>query len=161
MASDMFLKLSGIKGESADDRHRDEIEVLALNWGVSNPGTMAHGGGAGAGKATFSDFQISKRVDRASPTLLKMCATQARIEEGMLAVRKAGRGAQDYMIITMKEVIITSVSLAGTQGDSADLTEAVTLQFAKVELEYKPQKPDGSLDAAIAFKYDIRAHREG
>ena len=119
-------------GESADDRHRDEIEVLALNWGVSNPGTMAHGGGAGAGKATFSDFQISKRVDRASPTLLKMCATQARIEEGMLAVRKAGRGAQDYMIITMKEVIITSVSLAGTQGDSADLTEAVTLQFAKV-----------------------------
>ena len=87
--------------------------MLALNWGVSNPGTMAHGGGAGAGKATFSDFQISKRVDRASPTLLKMCATQARIEEGM---RKAGRGAQDYMIITMKEVIITSVRSLAPRG---------------------------------------------
>jgi type VI secretion system secreted protein Hcp len=99
---------------------------------------MAHGGGAGAGKATFSDFQITKRVDKASPTLLKMCATQGRLEEGTLSVRKAARRAQDYLIITMKQVIITSVSLGGSQGDSSDLTEAATLHFAKVELEYKP-----------------------
>lgn len=161
MASDMFLKLSGIQGESADDKHKDEIEVLSLNWGVSNPGTMGHGGGAGAGKATFSDFQVTKRVDKASPALLKMCAMQQRLEEGTLAVRKAGRHAQDYLIIRMKDVIITSVSLGGANAESSDLTEAASLQFAKVELEYKPQRADGSLDAAILFKYDIKANREG
>jgi type VI secretion system secreted protein Hcp len=161
MAFDMFLKLSGIKGESTDDQHKDEIEVLALSWSVSNPGTMAHGGGAGSGKATFSDFQITKRVDKASPNLLKMCATQGRLEEGTLAVRKAGRSPQDYLIITMKDVIITSVSLGGTDEDGSNLTEAATLQFAKVEFEYKPQKPDGSLDAGIQFTYDIKANKEG
>jgi type VI secretion system secreted protein Hcp len=161
MAFDMFLKLSDIKGESADDQHKEEIEVLALNWSVSNPGTMAHGGGAGSGKATFSDFQITKRVDKASPALLKMCATQGRLEEGTLAVRKAGRSPQDYLIIKMRDVIITSVSLGGTSGDSSNLTEAVTLQFAKVEFEYKPQRPDGSLDAGIQFTYDINANKEG
>lgn len=161
MASDIFLKLSGIKGESADDQHRDEIEVLALSWSVSNPGTMAHAGGAGAGQATFSDFQITKRVDKASPVLLKMCATQGRLEEGMLAVRKAGRGAQDYLVISMEDVIITSVSLGGASGASSDLTETATLQFAKVDLEYKPQRPDGALDAGIHFTYDIKANREG
>lgn len=158
---DIFLKLSGIKGESADDRHKDEIEVLALGWSVSNPGTMAHGGGAGSGKATFSDFQITKRVDKASPILLKLCATQGHLEEGTLAVRKAGRNPQDYLIIRMKDVIITSVSLSGTSGESSNLTEAVTLQLAKVELEYKPQRPDGSLDAGTQFNWDIKANREG
>ena len=161
MASDMFLKLSGIKGESARRPAQRRDRSARTQLGRQQPGHDGSRGRRWRRQGDLSDFQISKRVDRASPTLLKMCATQARIEEGMLAVRKAGRGAQDYMIITMKEVIITSVSLAGTQGDSADLTEAVTLQFAKVETEYKPQKPDGSLDAAIAFKYDIRANREG
>ena len=39
--------------------------------------------------------------------------------------------------------------------------ESVALQFAKVDLEYKPQKPDGSLDAGVHFKYDIKGNKEG
>jgi type VI secretion system secreted protein Hcp len=37
----------------------------------------------------------------------------------------------------------------------------VTLSFAKVDFEYKPQKPDGSLDAGIQFKYDLKANKQG
>ena len=37
----------------------------------------------------------------------------------------------------------------------------MSLAFAKVDLEYKPQKPDGSLDAGIHFKYDIKAQQGG
>jgi type VI secretion system secreted protein Hcp len=36
----------------------------------------------------------------------------------------------------------------------------VSLAFAKAELEYKPQKADGSLDAGVFFKYDIKANKE-
>ena len=35
------------------------------------------------------------------------------------------------------------------------------LAFAKVDLEYKPQKPDGSLDVGVHFRYDVKAQREG
>ena len=36
MASDIFAKIGDIKGESADAKHKDEIEVLSFSWGVTN-----------------------------------------------------------------------------------------------------------------------------
>ena len=39
--------------------------------------------------------------------------------------------------------------------------ETVSLAFAKVDFEYKPQKADGSLDAGIHFKYDIKSNKVG
>jgi type VI secretion system secreted protein Hcp len=157
----MFLKLGDIKGESTDDKHKDEIEVLAFNWTVTNPGSMATGSGGGSGKATFSDFRFSKYVDKASPNLLKMCATLEHLKEGTLTVRKAGKGPQEYLVVKMNDVIVTSVSPGGSNQDTSHLSEDVTLQCAKVDLEYKPQKGDGSLDAGIHFKYDIKANKEG
>ena len=58
MASDIFAKLGDIKGESLDSKHKDEIEVLSYSWGVTNAGSMAHGGGGGEGKATFQDLSF-------------------------------------------------------------------------------------------------------
>jgi len=46
MATDTFLKLGDVKGESTDDKHRDEIEVLAFSWGMNQPGSMSGGGGS-------------------------------------------------------------------------------------------------------------------
>ena len=36
MAVDIFLKLGDIKGESTDDKHKNEIEVLSFSWGIAN-----------------------------------------------------------------------------------------------------------------------------
>ena len=46
MAVDMFIKLGDIKGESQDKSHKDEIDVLAWSWGLSQSGTMHLGTGA-------------------------------------------------------------------------------------------------------------------
>ena len=82
------------------------------------------------------------------------------LKEATITHRKAGKGQQEYLIIKMNDVIITGVSLNdGTERDTA--SETVSLAFAKVDFEYKPQKPDGSLDAGIHFKYDIKANKEG
>lgn len=35
------------------------------------------------------------------------------------------------------------------------------LAFAKVDLEYEPQKADGSLDVGLHVKYDLKAQKEG
>ncbi|HAF25425.1 MAG TPA: type VI secretion system tube protein Hcp, partial [Blastocatellia bacterium] len=34
MAVDMFLKLEGIKGESKDKVHKDEIHIESFSWGM-------------------------------------------------------------------------------------------------------------------------------
>ena len=159
MASDIFAKIGDIKGESPDDKHKGEIEVLSWSWGVTQSGTMAFGGG-GAGKANFNDFAFTHHIDKASPSLLKACATGEHIKEATITVRKAGKGQQEFLIIKMNDILITSVNPSGSS-DAKFSAESVALQFAKVDLEYKPQKKDGSLDAGIHFKYDIKGNKEG
>jgi type VI secretion system secreted protein Hcp len=160
MASNIFAKIGDIKGESLDSKHKDEVEVLSWSWGVSNAGTIRTGGGGGQGKATFHDFNFTHYIDKASPILLKACATGQHIKEATITVRKAGKGQQEFLIIKMNDVIITSVASSGA-GDEPASAENVALQFAKVDLEYKPQKRDGSLDVGLHFKYDIKGNRAG
>ena len=160
MASDTFAKLGDIKGESQDAKHKDEIDVLSWWWGVAQAGAAAHGGGGGAGKATFQDFTFTHHIDKASPLLLKACATGQHIKDATITVRKAGKGQQEYLVITLTDVLVTGVSL-GLESEQAATHESVGLQFAKVDLEYKPQKADGTLEAGLHFKYDLKANKEG
>ena len=67
--------------------------------------------------------------------------------------------AQEYLVITMTDALVTAVS--PNVNEEGESTEGVVLTFAKVELEYRPQKPDGSLDAGVHFRYDVKAQREG
>ena len=159
MASDIFAKIGDIKGESLDAKHKDEIEVLSFSWGVTNAANIGTGGGGGAGKATFQDLSIVHNIDKASPMLLQACATGQHLKDATITHRKAGKGQQEYLIVKMNDVIITGVVHGGATGSPA--SETVSLAFAKVDLEYKPQKPDGSLDAGIHFKYDLKANKVG
>lgn len=160
MPSDIFAKIGDIKGESPDDKHKGEIEVLSWSWGVTQSGTMAHGGGGGEGKANFNDFNFTHHIDKSSPVLMKACATGEHIKDATITVRKAGKGQQEFLIIKMNDILITSVN-PSVSSDLKFTAESVALQFAKVDLEYKPQKKDGSLDVGIHFKYDIKANKEG
>jgi type VI secretion system secreted protein Hcp len=90
MAYDAFLKIDGIAGESLDERHKDEIEVLAFSWGESNSGSSGIGGGGGAGKVTMQDFRFTMKLSKASPQLAAACATGKHIKSAVLTCRKAG-----------------------------------------------------------------------
>ena len=158
MASDIFAKIGDIKGESLDDKHKDEIEVLSFSWGVTNTGATAAGGGGGAGKATFQDLSIVHKIDKASPLLMQACATGTHIKEATIT-RRAYKEQRDYLIVKMNDVMITGVTDGDASGQAG--SETVSLAFAKIDLEYKPQKADGSLDTGIHFKYDLKANKEG
>jgi type VI secretion system secreted protein Hcp len=154
-AVDMFLDLGpGIPGESTDKTHKDEVDVLAWSWGMSNSGTTHDGGGAGAGKVNIQDLSLTKYVDKASPLLLKHCADGKHIAKATLIVRKAGATPIEYIKIELTEVLVSAVSTGGSGGEER-LTENVTLNFAKVKFDYVPVKEDGSPDAAITFTWDI------
>jgi type VI secretion system secreted protein Hcp len=159
MASDIFAKIGDIKGESLDAKHKDEIEVLSFSWGVTNAASGGTGTGAGTGKANFNDLSIVHTIDKASPVLMQACATGTHLKEATITHRKAGKGQQEYLIVKMSDIIITGVTHGGDTGQPA--SETLSLAFAKVDVEYKPQKPDGSLDAGIHFKYDLKANKVG
>lgn len=159
MSVDMFIKIGDIKGESPDDSHKEEIEVLAWNWGLSQSGSTHHGSGGGAGKVNVQDISLTKYVDKASPVLMKMCCSGKHHTEALLTVRKAGDKPLEYIKIKMEDVIVSSLSTGGSGGEDR-LTENVSLNFAKVSVDYTPQKPDGSGDAPIKMGWNIAANVE-
>jgi type VI secretion system secreted protein Hcp len=158
MATDIHLKIGDIKGESTDDKHKDEIDVQSWSLGASNPGSMAIGGGGGTGKVSFSDLNFTHYYDKASPNLWKACAGGEHIKEATLSAAKQGKGPQDFLIIKMSDVLVTSVSVNDSAGSSVPM-ETVGLQCAKIEFEYKPQKADGSLDAGVKFGYNLKENK--
>jgi type VI secretion system secreted protein Hcp len=154
MAVDMFLKLGSIKGESADDKHKGEIEVLSWHWGATQTGTTHSGTGGGAGKANFQDVTITKYLDSSSPHLIDHVAKGTHIPEALLTVRKAGGKVLEYLKLKMNDVLVSSIQTGGS-GHDERLTETLGLNFSKYEIVYTPQKADGSGDAAVQSKFDI------
>jgi type VI secretion system secreted protein Hcp len=154
MAVDMFLKVEGADGESQDDAHAGEIDLLAYSFGATNSGTAHLGGGAGAGKVNVKDLSVTKYVDKASPNLLLFCANGKHVPECVLVVRKAGESALEYIKLTMTDCLITSVVTSAAQGQER-LTENVGINFAEFSYEYTPQKADGSGDAPVTMGWSI------
>jgi type VI secretion system secreted protein Hcp len=152
--SDFFLKIDGIEGESTDDKHKGELEIQSWSWGATNQGTFGAGGGGGAGKADFSDITISKYADKSTPKLLKAVATGQHIKNMVLVCRKAGGQQQEYLKLTLEDVLISSYHSSAAGGSSPVPNESIGLNYAKITYEYKPQKSDGSLEGSITIAYD-------
>ncbi len=159
MAMDMFLTLEPIKGESKDETYKDKIDVLAWSWGMSNSGSAHAGGGMGAGKVNVNDISLTKWIDASSPDLMKSCCNGKHFAEGKLIVRKAGENPVEYLIITMTDVLITSVSTGGSGGEDR-LTENVGLNFAKVNVKYTPQDNKGAAGTPADMTWNIAANAD-
>jgi len=157
MAVDIFIKIGDINGESQDTVHKNDIDVLAWHWGMSQNGNMHMGSGGGAGKVNIQDLSFTKYVDKSTPNLMMACSSGKHYPEAKLVIRKAGGDSQvEYMIITLKEVLVSSVGTGGSRGDDR-LTEEVSLNFAQVLVDYQPQKADGSKDGGqIKYGWNIR-----
>jgi type VI secretion system secreted protein Hcp len=159
MAVDMFMKIDDVKGEAQDKTYKDKIDVLAWSWGASNSASAHMGGGAGSGKVNVQDLSFTKYVDSASAALMKHCCSGKHFNEAMLIVRKAGEKPVEYLKITMNQVFISSVSTGGGGGEDR-LTENVTLNFAKVKMEYTPQTAKGGGGGTQTMGWDISQNVE-
>jgi type VI secretion system secreted protein Hcp len=155
MAIDSFLKLGNLKGESQVKGFEDQIQVLAWSWGLTQTGTTHHGTGGGAGKVNVQDLSFTHFVDTATPPMILACCKGTHFEEATLTMRKAGGEALPYLIVKLKDIIVTSVSGGGSGGEDQQ-TENVTLNFAAFELSYQAQdNKGGKKGGAIDIKYDI------
>jgi type VI secretion system secreted protein Hcp len=157
MAVDYFLKLTGIEGESTDSTHAKEIQLESWSWGESNSGSSSLGGGAGAGKVSMNDFNVAKRLDKASPLLLEQCANGKHIAEAKLTCRKQGEKPLEYLIVTMTDLIISSYQV-GAGGDDIPIDQ-VSFNFASIKFEYKEQDAKGVAKASTKGGWDVKQNK--
>lgn len=153
-AFDVFLKIEGIKGESKDGRHRDEIEILSFSWGMTNTPVMG-GGGAGAGKVTFQDFHFVTKLSKASPQLLAACAGGTNIVSATLYVRDSATSTnQEYYQINLENMQISSLQqtseIASGTNSSPQPTEQISLSFTKVTATHTDE--GGTVTTGVAVK---------
>ena len=151
----MFLMVKGakhglIKGESQDDQHKGEIDVLSWSWGMLSKPSI--GGGTATGKATINDLRIVKRVDSASTALMLALRTNEPIQKAVLTLRKAGKSQLEFLKITIENGRVTALTIdAGDASGSSDIVERVSFSFNKIEVEYVPQGKDGLPQGGMTF----------
>lgn len=160
MASDIFAKIGDIKGESLDDKHKDEIDVMSYSWGVTQSGSIV-GGGGGEGKAQFNDFNFTTNVSKASPALFLACASGKHITNAQITVRKAGGGKaqEDYLILKLTDVLISSYQPSASSGGDRP-TESISMAFGKVEFTYIKQDNKGGEDETFTAGWDLRSNKQ-
>lgn len=161
MAQDWFLKIDGVEGESQDNAHKGEIEVLSWSWGVENEGSPGTGGGGGSGKPSFQDFHFVASISKASPTLFLSCATGVHHKTALLSGRRAGavKGGGEFLKYKLSDVQVSSVQQSG-DGGSDRPTEQFSLRYGRFEISYAVQKADGTLASLVTAGYDLKAGKK-
>jgi type VI secretion system secreted protein Hcp len=157
---DYFLKIDGVDGESADDKHAKEIELESWNVGAANAGSFSSGGGGGSGKVAMADFHFVKRTDKSSATLLTACCTGEHFKSATLVCRKAGKDQQEFLTVVLTSVLVSAFQSGGTASSDVLPMDQGSLAFGKIEYKYKAQKADGSLDGEVVGGWDVTTNKK-
>ena len=161
-AVDYYLEIDGIKGETQDSKMKGKgaIDIESWSWGESNSGSHSTGGGGGAGKVSMQDFHFVMKINKASPELFMSCAEGRHIKKAVLTCRKAGKDQQEFLVVTMTDVLVSSYQTGGSGHSDIVPTDQISLNFSKIDMSYKPQKTDGTLDAAVKGGWDLKANKK-
>jgi type VI secretion system secreted protein Hcp len=151
---DYFLKITDIKGESTDSKHSAEIELESWSLGASNSASFSSGGGGGSGKVVLQDLHIVKKYDTASVPLFVACATGKHHTKAELVCRKAGGKQEEFLKITLTDVLVSSYQSGGSGHSDILPMDQVALAYSKIEFAYKAQKEDGSLGGEAVGGWD-------
>jgi type VI secretion system secreted protein Hcp len=156
MAVDYFLKLDGIQGESQDEKHKNEIQVLSWSWGASNVSSVAGTGGSGAGKADVSDVSMMLNFDKSTPKFFKSIAAGSHIASGTLSAIKAGGNGKPYLKVDFKEIFVT-----GLQMSAAGEIPAVSLSFSydEIKMDYSAQDEKGNLASTGPVTFNTKQNK--
>jgi len=155
MASDYYILLEGVDGESQASGMTNYIELDSFSFGASNPADVG-GKGLSAGKATLSDFTFTCVLDSASYQILKYLYNGDHISKATFVGRKTGGGATPY---TYVQAIMTKcfVTNHGTGGGAQGMpTQSISLAYESIEFQYYTQDTtSGTVTLAGNATYDI------
>jgi type VI secretion system secreted protein Hcp len=153
-----FLKIDGIAGDSADAKHKGEIELVSFQWGLTQSGATSGGGGGGAGKVQFQDLHFTQRTQRSSPPLMLACASGQHIKGAVLTGRSSGKAQLEFLTVKLTDVLVSSFQEAAQEPDTP--LESVSLDFAKIEFTFREQSAAGKPAGEIKAGWDLKANKK-
>ena len=156
-AFDYFLRLDGIPGESVDDKHKGEIDVLSWSWGESQEIAAAPGGGSGAGKVAMTDLHVSANLSKASPQLLLACAAGTHVKSAVLTGRKGGKAQAEFLTFSLSDVLVSAYQTGGATAEAP--LDSISLSFSKIEMTYREQSAKGGLGPPIRVGWDRKTNK--
>jgi len=161
MAVDYFLKIDGIPGESPDEAHNNEIELGSWSWGENQPNVGARSvHGQGTGRVNMRPFKFTAPTNSSSVKLMLACAQGTHIATVVLTCRKAGGGQEEFLLITLSDVLVADYDVCSEEAESGVPIpiDQVDLIYGKIEYEYRPQNYDGALSNPIKAGYNLETN---
>lgn len=153
MATNHFFKFDGIDGESTTKDHKGQVDVLSWTWGLSSDaGSPSPGGGGAVAKANFQDLTFVHNYDKASPGLALAAASGKHIKQAVLGSRRAGEAQKDFLVVTLKDAVITSVQVSASDDG---ISEQVSVRANAITFEYRPMDSKGALGDKVVFNWDL------
>jgi type VI secretion system secreted protein Hcp len=154
--TDYFLKIDGIAGDSQDSEHRGEIELESFSWGESHPRTPGDTPirGQGPGRVQIEDLRVTMRMGRAAPGFMLAAASGQHLKTAWLTGRLAGKEQQEFLKVTLSDLLVSSYRTEAVPEQPYPV-DRVSFNFAQIEIEYRPQKPDGTLDVPVTAGWDV------
>lgn len=141
----MFLRIEDIPGEARDERHRNWIEVSAVNWAVAS-GPFSHD--RVSSPARFHDFTVAKAVDKSSPLLALACASGRMLKSVLIEfVYGNDRRALVFYKVRVSDVLVRTIkgraiSAGSGRTGTATFHEEVAFSFDEIVWFYQPGATD-------------------
>ncbi len=148
----MFMKISGIPGETQDQARRDWIQLTGYKHEFSAAKGSSGSARAAAGKVTFKDFTIRKKVDKATPILMQKCASGEFIPQVELEITTA-EGKSSYRVV-LSDVIISGIESASECAPKCETTEHVSFNYSKITWEHTDSK-----GSPVKSGYDLKMNK--
>jgi type VI secretion system secreted protein Hcp len=156
MAVDYFLKLDGIQGESVENGHKDEIQILSFSWGGSNVSSVSGTGGSGAGKVDLSDLSVMINFDKSTPKFFKSLCAGTHIKTGTMTATKSGADGKPYLKVDFKELFVSSLQVSAS---SEIPTVSVSFTYNEIKMDYSQQNEQGNLTSTGPITYNLKENK--
>jgi type VI secretion system secreted protein Hcp len=154
--SDCLIVFSVVEGETEDAEHPGAIAVQSWTWEVLPHGSVGSAGEAGR-QSQFTDLVFTQTIDKSTPILVNYAASHSLIETVHMYMRRAGGEAEEYFTMSLKDVVVKSVSIAYGGGSMEVPKAVVALSYREVEITYKAQDDTGKVLAANTFMWELYA----
>jgi type VI secretion system secreted protein Hcp len=151
-----FLKIEGIAGESQDTVHKGEIDVENWTFGGMQAGIDVPSKTSASSRPQIQPFQFTMKVNRASALLFQVMVTGQHIQKATLTCRKAGKAQNEFLKVTFYDVLVSGLKSTGSSVSDNIPIDQVSLNFARIEIEYREQRPDGTAANPVKAIYDLR-----
>ena len=156
MAVDYILKLDGIRGESQESGHKDDVQIMSWSWGASQVSSVSGTGGSGAGKADLSDFSIMTNFDKGTPKFFKSICAGQHIKTGTMNAIKSGADGKPYLKVDFKELFVSSLQISAS---SEIPTVSISFTYNEIKIDYSTQNEQGQMTTTGAVTYNLKENK--